>query len=219
MVNTPGVLFARKSVFRHVRSTAAKRLPSSGSCSMISSLPKMGSKYIHARWNTSHSSSTSLVIPKVRSHSRIFASNGFLNGENDIACVITMWSSSACVIASSTRITQVSVSRYSTTSSTIPSHSETILSIACSMAYSFPATSETLNILSCVCVSNAPVSTRVSREKTDVICTSSSVLVLGSVLVLSSVPGTFSPVSDEILSQCRWRMPGDRSAKQSGTYF
>jgi len=61
---------------------------------MISSDPKIGSRYIHARCSASHSSSTSLVMLSVRSHSWMRASKGFLNGEKLIACAITMWSSS-----------------------------------------------------------------------------------------------------------------------------
>ena len=210
--NTPGVALARSNVLRHDRSTAPKRFPSSGSCSMMSSDPKMGSRYIQARCSASHSSSTSLVMLSVRSHSWMRASKGFLNGEKLIACAITMWSSNICATVSSTRTTYVSVSRYSRTSRSTPSHSATIFSMAVSMAYSFPAISETLNIASARASSNAPDSTSFSRENTSISPSSFSAAT-------SPARGTVSPVSAEIFSQWRSRMPGERSARQSGTNF
>ncbi len=91
---------AALSVFRHVLSTPAKRFPSVGSWRMMSSLEKIGSKYIHERRHLSHSSKMSDISTNSFSHSSIRWANGPLNGLNDIDWVITMWSSSSCWISS-----------------------------------------------------------------------------------------------------------------------
>ena len=56
-----GLRLAASVVLRHMRSTVAKRLPSSGSCCMMSSLLKMGSRYIHWRCRVIHWSRISLT--------------------------------------------------------------------------------------------------------------------------------------------------------------
>ena len=195
---TPGSSSAITSVFLHCRSTAPKRLPSNGNCSMMSSEPKIGSKYCHERCTSSHSSSTSDIIRSVASHVSISSANGALNGLNDIACVITIWSSSICACSSSIRMTYVPVSLYSFTSSTIPSHSRCIFSSAVSMPYSFPATSHTATIASSFALT--PISIAAPKVNS------------------GSAAGIDTPASASIFSQCRSRMPGDRIASASGTY-
>eukprot|EP00966_Prymnesium_polylepis_P320245 7376620-Prymnesium_polylepis.2 len=98
---------APPSILRHVRSTFWKRLPSVGSWRMMSSDEKMGSRYIHARWHLIHSSKISLISVSIFSQLSIRSANGPLNGEKDIDCVITMWSSSSCWITSKPLSTKV----------------------------------------------------------------------------------------------------------------
>ena len=107
-VTASGSWCAALSVFRHVRSTPAKRFPSVGSWRMMSSEEKIGSRYIQERWQVgvaavgvlSHSSKMSDISTNSFSHSSIRWANGPLNGLNDIDWVITMWSSSSCWISS-----------------------------------------------------------------------------------------------------------------------
>ena len=56
---TPGARRVASMVFRHPRSTAAKRLASIGSCCWMSLLANTGSRYVQARCNAIHWSSTS----------------------------------------------------------------------------------------------------------------------------------------------------------------
>mmetsp|Transcript_18342 Transcript_18342/g.62398 ORF Transcript_18342/g.62398 Transcript_18342/m.62398 type:complete len:302 (+) Transcript_18342:790-1695(+) len=197
-VSTCGVCFACAAALRQVRSTAEKRLPSRGSCCMMSSLLKMGSRYIQERCSAIHSSSVSEASASCCSHSLMRSSKGFLKGEKLIACVITMWSSSCCVTDSSTRKTNVPVSRYSLAISFWSFHSVCILSRAVSMLYSLPATSHTLTMA--VRCSGSPISMARARVKVSSGCTS-------------------MPMSAVILSQWRSRMPGLRMAEMRGQYF
>ena len=197
IVSTCGVFFACPSVLRQNRSTFMKRLLSSGSCSWMSGASKMGERYIHERCTASHSSRISDTRFSCFSHSLMRCSKGFLNGENVIDCVITMWSSSCCVVCSSTLMTYVPVSRYSMTPSSQLAHSPCILSSAVSMLYSLPATSE-IFVMSSMC-SWRPISIAFDSVK-------------------DSSGNTVMPSSEEIFSQCLSRMPGFRMAWISGTY-
>ena len=75
-------------------------------------------------------------------------SNGFLNGEKDMACDMTMWSSSICDVSSAAFMMYVPVSLYGTISRLMGFHSPSILSSAVSIAYSLAAVSPTLVIMS-----------------------------------------------------------------------
>mmetsp|Transcript_13479 Transcript_13479/g.52987 ORF Transcript_13479/g.52987 Transcript_13479/m.52987 type:complete len:237 (+) Transcript_13479:954-1664(+) len=165
---------------------------------MMSSEPKMGSRYCHDLCTSSHSSSTSLTMRRVFSHVSISSANGALYGLNDMACVMTIWSSSICACSSSIRITYVPVSLYSFTSRAIPSHSPCIFSSAVSMPYSLPATSQTATISSSL--SFTPISIAAPKVNS------------------GSVAGISKPISTLIFSQCLSRMPGDRMASANGTY-
>ncbi len=60
----------------------------------------------------------------------ILPSNGFLYGENDMACVMTIWSSNICTVSSPLFMMNVPVSLYAEISSITGSHSDSILSKA-----------------------------------------------------------------------------------------
>mmetsp|Transcript_2002 Transcript_2002/g.6656 ORF Transcript_2002/g.6656 Transcript_2002/m.6656 type:complete len:226 (+) Transcript_2002:1329-2006(+) len=184
---------------RHVRSTLAKRLPSVGSWRMMSSDEKIGSRYIHARCTLIHSSMTSEMSVSVFSHSLMRPAKGPLKGENDMDCVMTIWSSSICWITSTPRMTNVPDSRYGITSRVTPFHSRSILSIACSMAYSLPATSQILVTMSVSC---SKLSSSISV----------SVKELLAAWVMSL------PTCSVSCCQCRSRMPGFRNAVMSGMF-
>mmetsp|Transcript_21133 Transcript_21133/g.57984 ORF Transcript_21133/g.57984 Transcript_21133/m.57984 type:complete len:250 (-) Transcript_21133:367-1116(-) len=128
---------------------------------MMSSDEKMGSRYIHARCTLIHSSTTSEMSVSVFSHSSMRPAKGPLKGEKAMDWVITIWSSKTCWMTSTPLRTKVPDSRYGITSRMTPCHSFSILSIACSMAYSLPATSQTF-VTSSVCSSSLSSSMSVS---------------------------------------------------------
>ena len=90
IVSTLGVFFVCPSVLRQKRSTFMKRFDSSGSCSWMSGASKMGERYIQLRCTASHSSRISETRFSCFSQALMRSSNGFLNGEKDMDCVITM---------------------------------------------------------------------------------------------------------------------------------
>ena len=61
---------------------------------MMSSLPKMGSRYSQPFWHLSQLSSTSWIVSSVFSHCRARSSNGPMYGDAFIAIALTTWSSS-----------------------------------------------------------------------------------------------------------------------------
>ena len=172
---------------------------------MMSSLPKMGWRYIHCLCSFVHSSRTSLTTLSVFSHLAMSSSNGFLNGEKSIACAMTMWSSSIWEITSSTRMTYVFVSRYSFTSSSTPAHSSYIFVSAVSIPYSFPATSQIFTMSSSI----APPS------NTSMAMSFSSVNSASSQGMETPTPPSLGASASR--SQCRGRIPAERSARVSGT--
>mmetsp|Transcript_48501 Transcript_48501/g.115463 ORF Transcript_48501/g.115463 Transcript_48501/m.115463 type:complete len:306 (-) Transcript_48501:2015-2932(-) len=193
-----GVLNASAVNFRQLRSTVWKRFDSVGSCFWISSDAKIGSRYIQLRWHASHCSKISEQSFRPCSHESSRSSNGFLNGENVIACDMTIWSSSSWKISSHPPRTYVPVSRYSLTPSTASFHSNSILLSAASIPNSLPATSQILTIWS-RCVSR---------------CSSSR--PLRSVNLSSG--RTVNPSCSVRDPQCLSRIPGCRSAWTSGAY-
>ena len=127
---TWGFPLALFMTFLHILSMVWYLLLSTGSCLLMSSELKMGSKYSHWRWHCSHSSITSWVITSLLSHVVMRSSNGFLYGENDMLCAITMWSSNSWEQSSLTFMMNVPVSLYGITSSMTGFHSDSILSRA-----------------------------------------------------------------------------------------
>eukprot|EP00961_Rhodomonas_salina_P098697 1328168-Rhodomonas_salina.1 len=95
-----GFLNASAVNLRQLRSTVWNRLASVGSCFWMSSDAKIGSRYIQLRWHASHCSRMSDASFRPCSHASRRSSKGFLYGENVMACVITMWSSSSWKISS-----------------------------------------------------------------------------------------------------------------------
>jgi hypothetical protein len=192
-----GAFSAAASVERQLRSTVMKRLASVGSCFWMSSESKMGCRYSHERCTASHSSMTSDTHDSVLSHSAMRSSNGFLNDEKLMACVMVMCSSSSAISSSAPLSTDVPVSLYGRMSRFTPSHSLTILSSASSIWYSLAACSPIFS--QCSACSTRPISMMVCSEN------ESSGWMTLLILTLRSF-------------QWRSRMPGLRSATTTGPY-
>jgi hypothetical protein len=124
------------------------------------------------------------------------SSNGPLNAENVIACVIVICSSSSAMYSSMPLRMHVPVARYSSTWSGTLCHAASIVSRLVSIENSLPAISEIFVMM--------------SRLSASLSSNTSDSVYLG--------PGrTALPALAETSSQWRSRMPGWRSATMSGT--
>ncbi len=124
---------------RQCPSTMLNLRPSSGICAMISSEPKIGSRYNQVAWTFSHSSRISWIICRRLLHSRASASKGLMYGEPNIVSALIKWSSNSSWISSTEDKILTPVSLYATRSNTIPAQSSFILPIAFSIEYSLAA--------------------------------------------------------------------------------
>ena len=127
---------------RHMPSCFLKSLPSSGIWRMMSSEPKMGSRYCQIPCTLSQMSIRSWMRTSFADHALARSSKGLIAGEPCIVCDLTMWSSSSACTSSEPAMMQVPVSRYSLSMNSSGCHSMNILSSAFSSEYSLLATPE-----------------------------------------------------------------------------
>mmetsp|Transcript_22095 Transcript_22095/g.52450 ORF Transcript_22095/g.52450 Transcript_22095/m.52450 type:complete len:264 (+) Transcript_22095:8956-9747(+) len=185
---------------RQVASTCLKRLPSVGSCRMMSSESKIGCKYIHAFWHFNHSSKVSDTRMSRAFHSSMSSSKGPLKVENIIACVVTMCSSRRTIASPSPFSTYVPVFLYfSDKSNCKGSQSAFILFSVFSKPYSLPARSPT----------SATSLAKLRRPRSSILCK----------VKPPSMPGpTWTFDLSEICSQCLCCMPSLRRPVTSGRF-
>ena len=129
---------------RHMPSCFLKSLPSSGIWRIMSSEPKMGSRYCHTPCTLSQMSIRSWMSTSLFDQLRARSSNGLIAGEPCIVCDLTMWSSSSACTSSEPDMMNVPVSRYSFIEYSSGCQSLSILSSAFSSENSLealPATS------------------------------------------------------------------------------
>jgi hypothetical protein len=117
---------------------------SAGSCFWISSAPKMFSRYIHARWHASHSSSISESSESFFSHSSTSVRMPPTKREAKMVCSATCESSSCKVTSSKPpRMKMSDWSRWLSVAKAISAHDLRIFSSSCSRPNSPDAVDET----------------------------------------------------------------------------
>ena len=87
-------------VDRHNLSTSLNLLASVGNWRMMSSDPKMGSRYIQTRCMAIHSSTKFWAYLSCASQPRASPSMALMYMDPHMVCVFTMWSSSRAIISS-----------------------------------------------------------------------------------------------------------------------
>ena len=87
-------------VARQSLSTSLKRRASVDSWRMMSSEPKMGSRYIQTRWHAIHSSMSACAYLSWLSQALASSSMALMNMDPHMVWVLTKWSSSKAMISS-----------------------------------------------------------------------------------------------------------------------
>mmetsp|Transcript_2471 Transcript_2471/g.8791 ORF Transcript_2471/g.8791 Transcript_2471/m.8791 type:complete len:390 (-) Transcript_2471:1918-3087(-) len=135
----PGASAVLDIISRQMESTCMNLRPSSGICFMMSSEPKIGSRYCHVAWHVSQLSSMSCSVCRVSSHTPDLCSKGLMKGLARMLWILTIWSSRIIWMSSKPTSVYVPVSLYALAWNSTPSQSTTILSSAFSRLFSFDA--------------------------------------------------------------------------------